>query len=90
MWGSPVCGDAIGHAGRCQPSKWYAQGGSEPIAEKLFGSLRVDRLLLEYDTERAGAFEPLRFVRPDAVVVLGLVSNKVPARERRDDLLRRI
>ena len=71
-------------------SKWYSQGGYEPIAEKLFGGSQVDRLLLEYDTERAGAFEPLRFVRPETVVVLGLVSTKDPVMESQDDLLRRI
>ena len=45
-------------------SKWYAEGGYEPIAEQLFGSLDVDRFLLEYDTDRARTFEPLRFVPP--------------------------
>ena len=71
-------------------SKWYADGGYEPIAERLFGSLPVDRMLLEYDTERAGTFEPLRFVRPETTVVLGLVSTKVPALESKDELRRRI
>jgi len=71
-------------------SKWYAEGGYEPIAEQLFGSLSVDRLLLEYDTDRTGTFEPLRFVRPETTVVLGLVSTKVPELESKDDLLRRI
>jgi 5-methyltetrahydropteroyltriglutamate--homocysteine methyltransferase len=50
----------------------------------------VDRLLLEYDTDRTGTFEPLRFVRPETTVVLGLVSTKVPDLESKDDLLRRI
>ena len=50
----------------------------------------VDRFLLEYDTERAGGFEPLRFVPPGPTVVLGLVTTKVPQLETRDDLLRRI
>jgi 5-methyltetrahydropteroyltriglutamate--homocysteine methyltransferase len=71
-------------------SKWYAQGGYEPIAEKLFGTIAVDRLLLEYDTERAGGFEPLRFVGKDTTVVLGLVSTKGPELEDKNDLLRRI
>ena len=71
-------------------SKWYAEGGYEPIAEELFGTLAVDRFLLEYDTERAGTFEPLRFVPRDKVVVLGLVSSKEPALESQDDMLRRI
>ncbi len=71
-------------------SKWYAEGGYEPIAEKLFGELDVDRFLLEYDTERAGTFEPLRFVPKDKTVVLGLVSSKEAALEEQDELLRRI
>ena len=52
-------------------SMWYAQKGYEPIAERLFGTLEVDRFLLEYDTERAGTFEPLRFMPDDKMVVLG-------------------
>ena len=71
-------------------SKWYAEGGYEPIAEKLFGTLNVDRFLLEYDTDRAGTFEPLRFVPPGKDVVLGLISTKLPQPESQDDLLRRI
>ncbi len=71
-------------------SKWYAEGGYEPIAEKLFGSLAVDRFLLEYDTARAGTFEPLRFMPRDRMVVLGLVSSKEPKLESQDELLRRI
>ena len=71
-------------------SKWYAQGGYEPIAEKLFNTLPVDRFLLEYDTERAGTFEPLRHIPSDKTVVLGLISTKDPAMEAQDDLLRRI
>jgi len=71
-------------------SKWYAEGGYEPIAEKLFSTLAVDRYLLEYDTERAGTFEPLRFMPRDKMVVLGLVSSKVPTVESQDELRRRI
>ena len=71
-------------------SKWYAEGGYEAIAERLFGSLAVDRFLLEYDTERAGTFEPLRFVPEDKMVVLGLVSSKESAVESREYLLERI
>jgi 5-methyltetrahydropteroyltriglutamate--homocysteine methyltransferase len=56
----------------------------------LFNDLHVDRFLLEYDTERAGGFEPLRFVPRDRVVMLGLVSTKTDRLERKDDLLRRI
>jgi 5-methyltetrahydropteroyltriglutamate--homocysteine methyltransferase len=69
---------------------WLASGGYEPYAEKLFGELRCDRLLLEYDSDRAGGFEPLRLVPDDKTVVLGLVSTKRGTLERRDDLLRRI
>ena len=58
-------------------SHWYAQGGYDPIAEKLFTELRVDRFLLEYDDERSGTFEPLRFVPRGKTVVLGLVSSKL-------------
>jgi 5-methyltetrahydropteroyltriglutamate--homocysteine methyltransferase len=68
---------------------WLATGGYEQIAEKVFG-LHADRLLLEYDTDRAGTFEPLRQVPADKVVVLGLVSTKLPQLESRDDLRRRI
>ncbi|MDQ7844686.1 MAG: methionine synthase [Armatimonadota bacterium] len=71
-------------------SQWYAEGGYDPIAERLFSSLNVDRFLLEYDDERSGTFEPLRFVPPDKTVVLGLVSSKRPALESPRDLIRRI
>ena len=57
-------------------SQWYAEGGYDPIAEKLFNQLDVDVFLLEYESERAGTFEPLRFVPRDKAVVLGLVSSK--------------
>ena len=71
-------------------SMWYAEGGYEPIAEKLFNGVNVDRLLLEYDSERAGTFEPLRFVPETTVAVLGLISTKIPTLESKDDVLRRI
>ena len=71
-------------------SKWYAQGGYELIAEQLFSSLNVDRFLLEYDTGRAGTFEPVRCIPEDKMVVSGLISTKEPALESQDDLLRRI
>ena len=71
-------------------SKWYAQGGYEAIAERLFGTLAVDRFLLEYDTERAGTFEPLRFMPADKMVVLGLISSKESALESQDYLVERI
>jgi methionine synthase II (cobalamin-independent) len=71
-------------------SAYMAKGSYEPVAERLFGEVEVDRFLLEYDTERAGGFEPLRFIRPGTVVVLGLISSKVPQLESQDDLKRRI
>jgi 5-methyltetrahydropteroyltriglutamate--homocysteine methyltransferase len=71
-------------------SHWYAEGGYDAIAERLFHELAVDRFLLEYDDERSGSFEPLRLVPRGKVVVLGLVSTKRPELEDRDDLLRRI
>ena len=71
-------------------SQWYAEGGYDPIAERLFNQLNVDRFLLEYESERAGTFEPLRFVPRSKSVVLGLVSSKLPQLESRDHLLRRI
>jgi 5-methyltetrahydropteroyltriglutamate--homocysteine methyltransferase len=71
-------------------SRWIAEAGYDRIAERLFSSVPVDRFLLEYDTERAGGFEPLRFVPRGKTVVLGLVTTKEPRLESRDDLLRRI
>ena len=71
-------------------SHWYAEGGYDPIAEQLFGTLQVDRFLLEYDDERSGTFEPLRFVPRGKTVVLGLVSSKRSPLESRDELMRRI
>ncbi len=69
---------------------WYAEGGYDAIAEKLFSTLRVNRFLLEYDDERSGSFEPLRFVPNGRTVVLGLVSSKRAELETKEDLLRRI
>jgi 5-methyltetrahydropteroyltriglutamate--homocysteine methyltransferase len=71
-------------------SHWYAEGGYEAIAERLFHELAVDRFLLEYDDERSGSFEPLKYVPKGKVVVLGLVSSKRAALELKKDLLRRI
>jgi 5-methyltetrahydropteroyltriglutamate--homocysteine methyltransferase len=73
-----------------QRSMWHREGSYEAIAERLFNELPHDRFLLEYDTARAGAFEPLRFVPKGRVVVLGLVSTKVPELETVDALKRRI
>jgi 5-methyltetrahydropteroyltriglutamate--homocysteine methyltransferase len=71
-------------------SQWYAEGGYDPIAEKLFTQLNVDAFLLEYESDRAGTFEPLRFVPPGKTVVLGLVSSKLPELETQELLVRRI
>jgi 5-methyltetrahydropteroyltriglutamate--homocysteine methyltransferase len=71
-------------------SAWHTEGGYDRIAEKVFGGLDVDRFLLEYDSDRAGGFEPLRFIPRGRQVVLGLVTTKVGALEKQDDLLRRI
>jgi len=71
-------------------SHWYAEGGYDAIAEKLFGTLEVDRFLLEYDDERSGTFSPLRFVPKGKTVVLGLISSKVPRLEKSDQLRKRI
>jgi 5-methyltetrahydropteroyltriglutamate--homocysteine methyltransferase len=71
-------------------SAWHTAGGYDAIAEKVFGGLDVDRFLLEYDSDRAGGFEPLRFVPKGKQVVLGLVTTKVGQLEKQDDLLRRI
>lgn len=73
-----------------QRSMWHREGSYDAIAEALFGSLQHHRFLLEYDSPRAGTFEPLRFVPKGKVVVLGLVSTKVPALETVDDLKSRI
>ena len=69
---------------------WMAEGGYEPVAETLFNAIDVDGYFLEYDSERAGGFEPLRFVPPGKTVVLGLVTSKSGPLESPDDLKRRI
>jgi len=71
-------------------SHWYAEGGYDAIAEKLFASMAVDRFLLEYDDDRSGTFEPLRLVPRDRTVVLGLISSKKPQLENADDIAHRI
>ena len=70
-------------------SAWVAEGGYEPVAEAMFAA-GVDAFFMEFDTERAGGFEPLRFVPKGKKVVLGLVSSKVPQLEAKDPLKRRI
>ncbi len=71
-------------------SRWMASGGYEPVAERLFNDTPVDAFFLEYDSERAGDFSPLRWLPADKHVVLGLVSSKIAALESADDLRRRI
>ncbi|HEV8470059.1 MAG TPA: 5-methyltetrahydropteroyltriglutamate--homocysteine S-methyltransferase [Candidatus Limnocylindria bacterium] len=71
-------------------SSWAASGGYEYVAEAVFGRLGVDGFFLEYDDARSGTFEPLRFVPKGKVVVLGLVTTKRGALEKKDDLKRRI
>jgi len=71
-------------------SHWYAEGGYDAVAEKLFGTLDVDRFLLEYDDQRSGTFEPLRFVPRGKTVVLGLISTKQPRLEDPATLVQRI
>jgi 5-methyltetrahydropteroyltriglutamate--homocysteine methyltransferase len=71
-------------------SSWIAQGGYEPVAEVLFHQIGVNAYFMEFDTDRAGGFEPLRFVPKDKVVVLGLVTSKSGALESCDELKRRI
>jgi 5-methyltetrahydropteroyltriglutamate--homocysteine methyltransferase len=71
-------------------SAWVASGGYEPVAEALFNQIEADRFLLEFDDDRSGGFEPLRFVPKGKIVVLGLVSSKTPAMETASQLKRRI
>jgi len=71
-------------------STFFASGGYEPVAEVLFTELDVDAYFLEYDDERSGGFEPLRFVPPDMTVVLGLITSKRPELEPYDELAARV
>ena len=71
-------------------SSWVASGGYDFVAESLFNGLDVDGFFLEYDDERSGGFEPLRFVPPGKMVVLGLVTTKRGELESKDALKRRI
>ena len=70
-------------------STWFSSGGYEPIAETLFGHCHVDGFFLEYDSDRAGDFTPLRFIK-DQAVVLGLVTSKTPELEDKDAVIARI
>ncbi|HWC30024.1 MAG TPA: hypothetical protein VG845_08090 [Dehalococcoidia bacterium] len=71
-------------------SRWHAEGSYDPVAEKAFKGLNVDRFLLEYESERAGGFEPLQYVPRDKMVVLGIISSKLSELESIDQLKRRI
>ena len=72
-------------------STWISEGGYEPVAEVLFGKVNYDGYFLEYDTERAGGFEPLRFVpKGKKQIVLGLVTSKSGTLERKEDIKKRI
>ena len=71
-------------------SMWIGSGGYEPVAELLFNAVNVHGYFMEYDTERAGGFEPLRFVPKNKLVVLGLVTSKNGTLETKDELKRRI
>src|SRR5262249_43922735 len=72
-------------------STWISEGGYEPVAETMLGKVNYDGYFLEYDTERAGGFEPLRFLpKGNKIVVLGLVTSKSGALEKKDDVKRRI
>ncbi len=73
-----------------QRSMWHREGTYDEIAERLLNELKHDRFLFEYDTPRAGGFEPLRFLPKGKIMVLGLVSTKVPRLETVDELKRRI
>ncbi|MBI5090715.1 MAG: 5-methyltetrahydropteroyltriglutamate--homocysteine S-methyltransferase [Actinobacteria bacterium] len=71
-------------------SRWVASGGYEPIAERIFGGLDVDAFFLEFDSERAGGFEPLRHLAAGKTAVLGLITSKTPELEPVDEIKRRI
>jgi 5-methyltetrahydropteroyltriglutamate--homocysteine methyltransferase len=71
-------------------SSWVARGGYDFVADALFNELNVDGYFMEYDDERSGGFEPLRFVPPGKYVVLGLVTTKKPDLETKDQLKRRL
>jgi 5-methyltetrahydropteroyltriglutamate--homocysteine methyltransferase len=71
-------------------STFIASGGYEPVAEILFNGINIDGYFMEWDTDRAGGFEPLRFLPKGKTVVLGLVTSKTGTLEKKDDIKRRI
>lgn len=70
-------------------STWFSSGGYEPVAETLFANCNVDGFFLEYDSERAGDFRPLRYIK-DQKVVLGLITSKFPELEKKEEVKARI
>jgi 5-methyltetrahydropteroyltriglutamate--homocysteine methyltransferase len=72
-------------------STWISSGGYEPVAETLLGKINYDGYFLEYDSDRAGGFEPLRFLpQGNKVVVVGVITSKFGELEKKDDILRRL
>ncbi len=72
-------------------SSWMCEGSLEPVAERVFGELPYDTFLVEWDDRgRDGGFEPIRFLRDGAVMVMGIISSKVRELEDEDDLVRRM
>src|SRR6202022_3615834 len=90
---SDIAGDMIITMHLCRGnfrSTFVANGGYEPVADVLFNTIKVHGYFMEYDSERAGGFEPLRFLPKGKTVVLGLVTSKTGQLETRPDILRRI
>ena len=73
-----------------QGSRWLVSGSYEPLARRIFDRIRAGRLMLEYDDERSGGFEPLAHVPEDKIAVLGLVTTKTPRRKAPEELEARI
>ena len=73
-----------------QRSMWHREGSYDAIAEKLFNTLKHQRILLEYDSDRAGGFEPLKRLQKDRIAVLGLVTTKTGQLEGKDAIKRRL
>jgi len=71
-------------------STYMTSGGYEAVAERMFDELKVDGYFMEYDSDRAGGFEPLKYIPNDTKVVLGLITSKTPELENKDDIKRRI
>src|SRR5262249_38428830 len=70
---------------------WFSSGGSEPIAERMLGQCNFDGYFLEYDSDRAGGFEPLRFLpKGNKIAVVGVITSKSGTLEKKDDIKRRI